>query len=116
LLFSCCGSVAAHFKHDAKRQPVVPQAQASCLNLRRQHREATAAGIGLGTAAKYMQQTASGAAGSGLYTTIKYLRGAAGIGLGTTPRFLCRRRKLTVKICVDNTAKLRPQAPGNGLY
>jgi hypothetical protein len=26
----------------------------------------------------------SGAAGNGLYTTIKYIRGAAGIGLGTT--------------------------------
>jgi hypothetical protein len=38
-----------------------------------------------------MQQTTSGAAGNGLYTTIKYckyLRGAAGIGVGTTPR-LC---------------------------
>jgi hypothetical protein len=35
-----------------------------------------------------MQQTTSGAAGNGLFTTIKYLRGAAGIGLGTTPRFL----------------------------
>jgi hypothetical protein len=28
-----------------------------------------------------MQRTASGAAGNGLYTTIKYMRGAAGIGL-----------------------------------
>ena len=35
----------------------------------------------------YMHRTASGAAGTSLYTTIKYLRGAAGIGLGTTPRF-----------------------------
>jgi hypothetical protein len=32
-----------------------------------------------------MQQTTSGAAGNGLQTTIKYLRGAAGIGQGTTP-------------------------------
>jgi hypothetical protein len=32
----------------------------------------------------YMQRTTSGAAGNGLYTTIKYMRGAAGIGLGTT--------------------------------
>jgi hypothetical protein len=30
-----------------------------------------AAGIGLGTAPKYMQPTTSGAAGNGLYTTIK---------------------------------------------
>jgi hypothetical protein len=32
----------------------------------------------------YMQRTTSAAAGNGLYTTIKYMRGAAGIGLGTT--------------------------------
>jgi hypothetical protein len=32
-----------------------------------------------------MQQTTSGAAGNGLYTTIKHLRGAAGIGLSATP-------------------------------
>jgi hypothetical protein len=32
----------------------------------------------------YMQRTTSGAAGSGLYTTIKYMRGASGIGMGTT--------------------------------
>jgi hypothetical protein len=31
-----------------------------------------------------MQRTTSGAACNGLYTTIKYMRGAAGIGLGTT--------------------------------
>jgi hypothetical protein len=46
-----------------------------------------AAGIGLGTTAKYMQQTTSGAAGNGLYTAIQYVRGAAGNGLSTTPRF-----------------------------
>jgi hypothetical protein len=38
----------------------------------------------------YMQRTASGAAGNGLYTTIKYMRGAAGIGLGTTIKHLRR--------------------------
>jgi hypothetical protein len=32
----------------------------------------------------YMQRTTRGAAGNGLYTTIKYMRCAAGIGLGTT--------------------------------
>ena len=31
-----------------------------------------------------MQRTTSGAAGNGLYTTIKYMRGASGIGMGTT--------------------------------
>jgi hypothetical protein len=34
-----------------------------------------------------MQQTTSGAAGNGLFTTAKYMRGAAGISLGTTPIF-----------------------------
>jgi hypothetical protein len=33
-----------------------------------------------------VRRTASGVAGIGLGTTIKYLRGAAGIGLGTTIR------------------------------
>ena len=32
----------------------------------------------------YMQRTTSGAAGNSLYTTIKYMRGASGIGLGAT--------------------------------
>jgi hypothetical protein len=31
-----------------------------------------------------MQHTTNGSANNGLYTTIKYMRGAAGIGLGTT--------------------------------
>jgi hypothetical protein len=73
LFFSCCDSVLADFKHAATRQHVVPQAQASCLNLRRKHREATAAGIGLGTTTMYIQRTTSGAAGNGLHTTIKYM-------------------------------------------
>jgi hypothetical protein len=38
----------------------------------------------------YMQRTTSGAAGNGLYTTIKYMHGAAGIGLGTTIEHLRR--------------------------
>jgi hypothetical protein len=36
----------------------------------------------------YMQRTTSGAAGSGLFITTKYMRGAAGIGLGTTIKYL----------------------------
>ena len=31
----------------------------------------------------YMQRTTSGAAGNGLYTTIKYMRVRIGIGMGT---------------------------------
>jgi hypothetical protein len=37
-----------------------------------------------------MQRTTSGAAGNGLYTTIKYMRRAAGIGLGITIKYLRR--------------------------
>jgi hypothetical protein len=32
----------------------------------------------------YMQRTTSGAAGNRLYTTIKFMRGTSGIGMGTT--------------------------------
>ena len=73
-----------------------PQAQINCCILRRQHREATAEGIGPGTTAMYMQRTTSGAAGNGLNTTIK-----------TSSTCVC---KPTVESCVDTTAKLRPQA------
>jgi hypothetical protein len=38
----------------------------------------------------YMQCTTSSAAGNGLYTTIKCIRGAAGIGMGTTIKHLRR--------------------------
>jgi hypothetical protein len=38
----------------------------------------------------YMQRTTSGAAGNGLYTTINYMRGAAGIGMGITIKHLRR--------------------------
>jgi hypothetical protein len=38
----------------------------------------------------YMQRTTSGAAGNGLYTTIKYMHGVAGIDLGTTIKHLRR--------------------------
>jgi hypothetical protein len=71
-----------------------------------------AAGNGLGTTAKYLRRTRNGAAGSSLgitakylrqttaagyrlATMLKYLRGAAGIGLGTTIK--CRAQCL----CVD---------------
>ena len=53
-----------------------------------QHRVATAAGIGLGTKAIYMHRATSGAAVNGLYTTIKYMRGASGIGMGTMIKHL----------------------------
>jgi hypothetical protein len=36
----------------------------------------------------YLRRSTSGAAGSGLCTTIKHLRGAAGIDLGNTIKYL----------------------------
>jgi hypothetical protein len=36
----------------------------------------------------YMQRTTSGAAGNGLHTTVKYMRGASDIGMGTTIKHL----------------------------
>jgi hypothetical protein len=44
----------------------------------------------LGTTAKYLRRPTSSAAGIGLCSTIKYLRGAAGTGLGTTSKYLRR--------------------------
>jgi hypothetical protein len=38
----------------------------------------------------HMQRATSDATGNGLYTTIKYMRGAAGVGLGTTIKHLRR--------------------------
>jgi hypothetical protein len=56
----------------------------------------------------YMQRTTSGAAGNGLYTTIKCMRGAAGIGLGTTIKHL---RRTTMKYLRRTTSV----AANNGL-
>jgi hypothetical protein len=49
-----------------------------------------ASGIGLGSTIIYLRRSTSGAAGSGLGTAAKYLRGAADIGLGTTIKYLRR--------------------------
>ena len=73
--------------------------------MRRKHHEATAAGIGPGTTAMYMQRITSGAAGNGLYTTIKYMRGAAGIGLGTMIKHLRRRTSGAAGNGLDATMK-----------
>jgi hypothetical protein len=44
----------------------------------------------LATTIKYLRRSTSGATGSGLGNTIKYLRGALGIGLATTIKYLRR--------------------------
>jgi hypothetical protein len=57
LFFSCCDSVAAHFKHASTRQ--------QCMR--------GTAGIGLGTTIKYLRRTTSAAANNGLSANTKYL-------------------------------------------
>jgi hypothetical protein len=48
---------------------------------------------------------ASGAAGSGLCTTVKYLRSAADIGLGTTIKYLRRATSAAASNGLGTTAK-----------
>jgi hypothetical protein len=68
-------AVETYVDNTAKLRPkasVLALRPSTCKwNLHRQHRKATAAGIGLGTTGMYMQRTTSGAAGNGLCTTIK---------------------------------------------
>jgi hypothetical protein len=71
-LTSCSSPAAAASRLTSSTLPHVSLGASQLLNLRRHHREAMAAGNGLGTTS--------------------------------------RRRKPTVENCVDNTAKLRPQA------
>jgi hypothetical protein len=52
-----------------------------------------------------MQRTTSGAAGNGLYTTIMYMRGAAGIGLGTRIKYLRRTTSSAANNGLNTTAK-----------
>ena len=51
----------------------------------------------------YMQRTTSGAAGNGLYTTIKYIRGASGISMGTTIKHLRRATSGAAGKCLGAT-------------
>ena len=53
----------------------------------------------------YMQRTTSGAAGNGLLTTAKYMRGAAGIGLGTTIKYLRRTTSAAANNGLSTTIK-----------
>ena len=53
----------------------------------------------------YMQRTTSGAAGNGLYTTIKYMRGASGIGMGTTIKYLRHTTSGAAGNCLGATIK-----------
>jgi hypothetical protein len=53
----------------------------------------------------YMQHTTSGAAGNSLHTTIKYMRGAGGIGLGTTIKYLQRARSAAANNGLSTTVK-----------
>ena len=53
----------------------------------------------------YMQRTTSGAAGNGLHNTIKYIRGASGIGMGTTIMHLRRTTSGAAGNGLDATMK-----------
>ena len=54
----------------------------------------------------YMQRTTSGAAGEGLYTTMKYMHCAAGNdGLGTTIKYLRRTTSAPAGNGLGTTAK-----------
>ena len=59
----------------------------------------------MGTTAMYMQRTTSGAAGNGLHTTIKYMRGASGIDMGTTMKHLRRTTSAAANNNLSNTTK-----------
>jgi hypothetical protein len=52
-----------------------------------------------------MKRTTSGAAGNGLYTTTKYVRGAAVIGLGITIKYLRRTTSAAAKNVLSTTIK-----------
>jgi hypothetical protein len=62
-----------------------------------------------------VQRTTSGKAGNGLYTTIKYMRGAAGIGLGTTIKYLRRTTSAAAGNGLYTTIKYMRGAAGIGL-
>jgi hypothetical protein len=71
----------------------------------------------------YIQRTTSSAAGNGLYTTIKYMRGAVDIDLGTTIKYLRRTTsaaannglKTMIKCLVNYTrARVTGQQLGRG--
>jgi hypothetical protein len=52
-----------------------------------------------------LQRTTSGATGNGLYTSIKYIFGAAGIGLGKTIKCLRRTTSAAANNGLSTTVK-----------
>jgi hypothetical protein len=66
---------------------------------------------------KYLRRTTAGAAGNGLRATITHLRGAAGIGLGTTMKYLRRTTSVAANSGLGTTIKyLVNQNAGAGNY
>jgi hypothetical protein len=53
----------------------------------------------------YMQRTTSGVAFNDLYTMMKYMRGAAGIGLGITIKYLRRTTSAAANNGLGTTIK-----------
>jgi hypothetical protein len=102
-----------------RRELCLPAHLPSALFLLRQHRVAAGSGLGTGlsTTMKYVRHTASGAMGNGLGTMIKCLRrsknGAAGNGIGTTIKYL--RQATAAGNHLATTAKFPCGAAGIGL-
>jgi hypothetical protein len=95
LFFSCCASVAAPRQRPGHHDQVPAKNNERRRWHRLKHHDEVPAmhserrhGRRPGATIKYLRCTASGAAGGGLGTTIKYLRDTAGIGLGNTLKYL----------------------------
>jgi hypothetical protein len=112
LFFSCCDSVAAHFKHASTRQSRrKPTAETYIGNIAKLWPQASILALRAAGASQLLKPASTAprsygrrhrswhhihvhathnerAAGNGIYTTIKYMRGASGIGLGTTIKHL----------------------------
>ena len=114
MLFSCCGSVATHFKHAATRQPRRKPTVETCVDNNAKLRpQASVLALRAASANQLLIPTSTTPRsygrrhlswhhghvhathnerrrGNGLYTTIKYIRGASGIGIGSTIKHLRR--------------------------
>jgi hypothetical protein len=64
---------------------------------------------------KYLRRTTSGAAGSSLGTTTKYLRAATGVGLGTTIKYLRHTASATARNGLATSTNYLRGAPGVSL-
>jgi hypothetical protein len=75
-----------------------------------------AAGKSLGATIKNLRSTTSDAAGYGLSTTIRYLRGAAGKGLGTTLKYLRGAAGISLRTTAKYLRRSTSGAADNGFF